>query len=83
MDYQNKMHYQEVMREYRSLPSTDMMSKKLYEDVTDVITKANRKQSCTNGEIMNTMKLIVMQLAEMCITFVEERDYEDLQEKYK
>ena len=81
MDYQNKEHMDMVMTEYKNLPNTEMTSKILYENLIKIINKYEGK--VTNGEILNTLKLILIQLCETCITHVEDEKYSELQEKYK
>ena len=81
MDYQNKGHMDNVMSEYKKLPDISMTHEQLYDKMIAILNKYQNKT--TNGEILNTLKLITIQLCEACITHVEGEEYYELQEKYK
>jgi hypothetical protein len=60
MDYRNKDQIKEVLREYERLPDADMLSKNLYDGLVDTCNNSNKE--ITNGEVMNTLKLMVIQM---------------------
>jgi hypothetical protein len=81
MDYQNKEHAELVMNTFKSLPDINLTDRELYDELIKTLNKYNGKIG--NGEVLATLKLIIMQLCEHCACFIEEQKYEELQEKYK
>jgi hypothetical protein len=80
MDYQNKEHMKGVLKEYEKLPNIDMLDKKLYDDLRELFNESSH----TNGEIMNTMKLMVIQMCEKMMEINNSQSFtEEVQEKYK
>mgnify|MGYP003660630137 CR=1 FL=1 len=63
MDYQNKEHLKGVLKEYEKLPDVDMLDKELYDDMRELFNKTTH----TNGEVMNTLKLMVIQMCEKMV----------------
>lgn len=70
MDYQDKNQIKEVLREYERLPEPDMLNKKLYDALVDACNKSSKE--VTNGEVMNTLKLMVIQMCEKMVTDTNE-----------
>ena len=90
MDYQNKDQIKQVLKEYEKLPEPDMLNKKLYDSLVDACNKSGKE--VTNGEVMNTLKLMVIQMCEKMVTdtneWVNTPDSNEgftskIQEKYK
>ena len=80
MDYQNKEHMKGVLKEYEKLPDVDMLDKELYDDMRELFNKTTH----TNGEVMNTMKLMVIQMCEKMMEIEHSQSFTDeVQEKYK
>ena len=80
MDYQNKEHMKGVLKEYEKLPDVDMLDKKLYDKLRGIFNKSD----CTNGEVMNTMKLMVIQMCEKMMEIEHPQSFtEEVQEEYK
>jgi hypothetical protein len=80
MDYQNKEHMKGVLKEFEKLPDVDMLNKKLYDDLRGMFNESD----CTNGEVMNTMKLMVIQMCEKMMEINNSQSFtEEVQEKYK
>ena len=80
MDYQNKEHLKGVINQYEKLPDVDMLDKKLYDDMRELFNKSSH----TNGEIMHTMKLMVIQMCEKMIEMEHPQSFtEEVQEEYK
>jgi|TARA_B110000438_G_scaffold302663_1_gene361083 hypothetical protein len=76
-----KEHAELVMDTFKALPDIDLTDRKLYDDLIRTLNKYNGEIG--NGEVLATLKLIIMQLCEHCADFIEEQKYEELQEKYK
>ena len=81
MDYQNKVHAKLVVDTYKSLPNMELTNNDVYDDVCKTLDKYNGKIG--NGEMLDTLKLIVLQLCESCAKFIETEKYKDIQEEYK
>ena len=81
MNEYKKKHSKLVMDTYQSLPDIDMTNKEVYNSLVDTLHEYNDKVG--NGEVLNTIKLIIMQLCENCAEFIEEEKYKMLQEEYK
>ena len=90
MDYQDKDQIKQVLKEYEKLPDVDMLNKKLYDALVDACNNGNKE--ITNGEVMNTLKLMVIQMCEKMVTdtnkWVNTPDSNEgftskMQEKYK
>lgn len=81
MDYHNKEHAKLVMKTFTSLPDVDMTDRDLYNSLVASLHEYDDK--IDNGRVLNTMKLIMMQLCENCAEYVEEEKYKRLQEQYK
>ena len=81
MNEYKKAHAELVMNTFRSLPDVDLTDRKLYDDLIMILNKYNGEIG--NGEVLATLKLIIMQLCEHCADFVEEQKYEELQEEFK
>jgi len=80
MDYQNKEHMKGVLKEYEKLPDVDMLDKELYDDMRALFNQSTH----TNGEVMNTMKLMVIQMCEKMMEIEHSQSFTDeVQEKYK
>ena len=80
MDYQNKEHMKGVLKEYEKLPDVDMLDKKLYDDMRELFNKTTH----TNGEVINTMKLMVIQMCEKMMEIEHSQSFtEEIQEEYK
>ena len=69
MDYQNKDQIKQVLREYEKLPDTNMLNKNLYDALVDV---CNNNKEITNGEVMNTLKLMIIQMCEKMVNDTNE-----------
>ena len=68
MDYQNKVHAKLVVDTYRKLPDMELTNSEIYDDVCKTLDKyVNR--NIGNGEMLDTLKLIVLQLCESCAKF--------------
>ena len=80
MDYHNKEHAKLVMQTFTSLPDVDMTDRDLY---NSLVATLHKYDDMINGKVLNTMKLIMMQLCENCAEFVEGEKYKKLQEMYK
>ena len=61
----NKDQIKQVLQEYERLPDTDMLSKNLYDALVDTCNNGNKE--VTNGEVMNTLKLMVIQMCEKMV----------------
>ena len=61
----NKDQIKQVLHEYEKLPDTDMLSKNLYDALVDTCNNGNKE--VTNGEVMNTLKLMVIQMCEKMV----------------
>ena len=81
MDYQNKEHAKFVVDTYKALPNMELTNNDVYDDVCKTLDKYNGKIG--NGEMLDTLKLIILQLCESCAKFVEEEKYKEIQEEYK
>ena len=81
MDYQNKAHAKFVVDTYRSLPNMELTNCDVYDDVSKTLNKYNGKIG--NGEMLDTLKLICLQLCEECAKYVETEKYKQVQEEYK
>ena len=81
MNEYKKAHTEFIIDTYQSLPEIDLTNRKLYDDLVRVLNRYNGEIG--NGEVLNTLKLILMQLCESCADFVEEQKYEEIQEEYK
>lgn len=75
-----KEHLDKIMEEYNKLPDTDFCSKKVYEAMIDTL---NDITDVSNGEVLTTLKMMVLQLCENMTTFTEEEEFRQIQEKYK
>lgn len=75
-----KEHLDKIMEEYNRLPDTDFCSKKVYEAMIDTL---NDITDVSNGEVLTTLKMMVLQLCENMTTFTEEEEFRQIQEKYK
>ena len=80
MDYQNKEHLKGVINQYEKLPDVDMLDKKLYDDMRELFNESSH----TNGEIMNTLKLMVIQMCEKMMEETTPQSFtEEVQEEFK
>ena len=80
MDYQNKEHLKGVINQYEKLPDVDMLDKKLYDDMRELFNESSH----TNGEIMNTLKLMVIQMCEKMMEVEHPQSFtEEVQEEFK
>jgi len=80
MDYQNKEHLKGVINQYEKLPDVDMLDKKLYDDMRELFNGSSH----TNGEIMNTLKLMVIQMCEKMMEVEHPQSFtEEVQEEFK
>lgn len=75
-----KEHLDKIMEEYNKLPDTDFCSQKVYEAMIDTL---NDITDVSNGEVLTTLKMMVLQLCENMTTFTEEEEFRQIQEKYK
>ena len=75
-----KEHLDKIMEEYKKLPDTDFCSQKVYEAMIDTLNDIN---DVSNGEVLTTLKMMVLQLCENMTTFTEEEEFRQIQEKYK
>tara|TARA_B110000285_G_scaffold183779_1_gene208082 strand:+ start:355 stop:597 length:243 start_codon:yes stop_codon:yes gene_type:complete len=80
MDYQNKAHMDKLMTEYARLPDTKNTDNNLYDEL---IATLKDFDDLDNTEILNSLKLITIQLCESIITSDEDKSYYEVQEKYK
>ena len=80
MEHQNKEHMNRLMTEYARLPDTSMTDNRLYDELIDTL---NKNDYLDNGHILNSLKLIVIQLCEVCVTDSEDDEYGNIQEKYR
>ena len=80
MEHQNKEHMDRLMTEYARLPDTSMTDNRLYNELIDTL---NKNDYLDNGHILNSLKLIVIQLCEACVTDSEDDEYGNIQEKYR
>jgi DNA-binding ferritin-like protein (Dps family) len=79
MTYHNKEYLKGVIHEYKKLPYIDMLNQKLYDDMRELFNESD----CTNGEVMNTMKLMIIQMCEKMMEETTQSFTEEVQEKYK
>jgi hypothetical protein len=80
MDYQNREHLKGVLKEYEKMPDVEMLDKELYDDMRELFNKKTH----TNGEIMNTMKLMVIQMCEKMMEIEHPQSFtEEVREEYK
>lgn len=80
MEHENKEHMNRLMTVYARLPDTNMTDNRLYDELIDVLNKNNKLD---NGHILNSLKLVIMQLCEFCVLDAEDDEYSNIQEKYK
>jgi len=80
MDYQNKEHMDKLLTEYARLPNTKLTDNEMYDKLVSVLKENNELD---NVHMLNSLKLIIMQLCESMITDNEDKSYYDIQEKYK
>ena len=80
METNNKEHMDRLMTMYAKLPDTTMTDNRLYDELIDTL---NKNDHLDNGHILNSLKLIVIQLCEAFVIDTEEEDYSKIQEKYK
>jgi hypothetical protein len=71
-----KEHMTKVMDLYKRLPEHEQINYRLYEKITHDISN----DGFTNGEIVSTLKTIVIMLCEECVANSEKMDYERIQE---
>ena len=80
METNNKEHMDRLMTMYARLPDTSMTDNRLYDELIDTL---NKNDNLDNGHILNSLKLIIIQLCESCVKDAEDDDYSNIQEKYK
>jgi len=74
-----KEHMTKVMDLYKRLPEHEQINYRLYEKITHDISN-DGDDGFTNGEIVSTLKTIVIMLCEECVANSEKMDYERIQE---
>ena len=81
IETENEKHGILVMETYISLPDVELTNNKVYDDLINTLNQFDDKVS--NEEMLHTLKLILIQLCEKCANYIETKQYESIQEKYK
>tara|TARA_B110001454_G_C12545205_1_gene361201 strand:+ start:445 stop:690 length:246 start_codon:yes stop_codon:yes gene_type:complete len=81
MDYQNKKYLKDVIDEYEKMPDVNMMDKEIYDKMREIF---NQSPDITNGQVINTLKLMVIQMCEKLVEIEYPKSFtEEVQEEYK
>jgi hypothetical protein len=76
-----KEYMEKLLHEYNEIPNGENINKELYNSIIDVLEA--KEPAYTNGEIVDTLKTIVLMMCKNCTDYCDDKEYERIQESMK